>query len=64
MKFADYLVTISGVRIYPLISLLLFVSFFILVTLWVLRTDRNTIAHMEQLPLDVDQKTNLTDEIV
>ncbi|MEE6186074.1 hypothetical protein PIECOFPK_01172 [Mycovorax composti] len=54
MKFTYYLEKITGVSIYPIISLLLFVTFFILVTLWVLRTDKKTIEHVENLPLDND----------
>lgn len=55
MKFTYYLEKIAGVSIYPVVSLLLFVSFFAIVTLWVLRTDRQTIEHLENLPLDNDQ---------
>lgn len=55
MKFANYLVQIAGVRMYPMISLLLFFTFFVIVTLWVLRTDKQTVLHMENLPLEQDQ---------
>lgn len=52
MKFTTYLEKITDVSIYPVISLLMFVSFFVIVTLWVLRTDKKTIKHMENLPLE------------
>ncbi|MEP7195721.1 MAG: CcoQ/FixQ family Cbb3-type cytochrome c oxidase assembly chaperone [Saprospiraceae bacterium] len=52
MKFSTYLEKISGVSIYPLISLLLFVAFFILVTVWVYKIDKNEIERLEKLPLD------------
>lgn len=55
MKFSHYLETISGVSIYPIISLLMFVSFFAIVTLWVLRVDKKTIEHIENLPLENDK---------
>lgn len=55
MKFTYYLEKISGVSVYPLISLLLFVSFFIIVTLWVLRSDKKTMEHLENLPLENDK---------
>ncbi|MDI9319457.1 MAG: hypothetical protein QM530_03185 [Phycisphaerales bacterium] len=55
MKFSHYLETISGVSIYPIISLLMFVSFFVIVTLWVLRVDKKTIEHIENLPLENDK---------
>lgn len=52
MKFINYLENISGIEIYPMISLLLFVSFFIGVTIWAFSTDKEMIEHMENLPLD------------
>lgn len=52
MKFTNYLERITDVSIYPVISLLMFVSFFAIVTLWVIRTDKKTIKHMENLPLE------------
>jgi hypothetical protein len=52
MKFQYYLEQITGVSIYPIISLLLFVAFFLGVTWWILRIDKKEIEHMEKLPLD------------
>lgn len=55
MKFTTYLEKITDVSIYPIISLLMFVSFFVIVTLWVLKSDKKTIEHMENLPLENDK---------
>lgn len=52
MKLANYLSTIDGVGIYPVISLVLFVTFFILTTLWVMRMSSKEIEQIERLPLD------------
>lgn len=52
MKFAEYLTTINGVAIYPIISLVLFVSFFILVTIMIMRMNSKELEHIEKLPLD------------
>jgi cbb3-type cytochrome oxidase subunit 3 len=52
MKFNDYLEKITGVEIYPLISLLLFICFFVLVTIWAFGTSKELIKRMENLPLD------------
>lgn len=52
MKFSNYLVKIAGVSIYPIVSLLLFVFFFVLVTLWVMRLSKSEISHIEKLPLE------------
>jgi preprotein translocase subunit YajC len=54
MKFSYYLEKITGVSVYPIVSLVLFVSFFLLVTFWVMRTDKKTVERMENLPLDID----------
>jgi len=52
MKFSNYLEQITGVSIYPIISLVLFVSFFVLVTLWIYSIDKKEISHIERIPLD------------
>ncbi len=51
MKFSHYLEKITGVSIYPIISLTLFVAFFTLVTIWILKMDKNELARAEKLPL-------------
>ena len=51
MKFSNYLEQITGVSIYPVISLLLFVLFFTGVVLWIYSIDQKEIEHMENLPL-------------
>ena len=52
MKFVNYLEKISGVGIYPLLSLLLFTIISILVVLYAMRASNETISEMENLPLD------------
>ncbi len=52
MKFINYLKTIDGVSIYPLISLLMFFIFFVALLIHVARTDKKTIKTMENLPFD------------
>lgn len=54
MKFINYLENITGVSVYPLTSLLLFVAFFVLVTIWVIRADSGFIDHMKNIPLDTN----------
>ncbi|MBC7865389.1 MAG: CcoQ/FixQ family Cbb3-type cytochrome c oxidase assembly chaperone, partial [Bacteroidia bacterium] len=51
MKFINYLETITGVAIYPLISLFLFVIFFIAVTLYAFKLDKKYISKLENIPL-------------
>lgn len=52
MKFINYLKTIEGVGIYPLISLLLFFAFFILLLVYVAKADKKTMEELEHLPID------------
>lgn len=52
MKFTNYLEKIAHVEIYPIISLLLFVAFFIGVTIWVFRMSKKDVDEMANLPLE------------
>ncbi len=52
MKFSTYLTQIHGVSIFPIISLVMFVVFFILVLFWMYRLDKNEIERIENLPFD------------
>ncbi len=52
MKFSTYLEKIAGVSIYPVVSLVLFVVFFAVVTYWMYSIDKNEISRIEKLPLD------------
>lgn len=54
MKFINYLETITGIGIYPMISLLLFTTFFAAVMIWVFKADSGFIDHMKQIPLEND----------
>ncbi|MPR32523.1 cbb3-type cytochrome c oxidase N-terminal domain-containing protein [Salmonirosea aquatica] len=62
MKFKNYLETIAGVSIYPLISLVIFVAFFVGLLWYVLRMGRQEVDAMKAVPLDdsVIKKTLLT----
>lgn len=52
MNFSTYLEKIAGVSIYPVISLSLFVAFFVIVTIRVYRISKKEISRMENLPLE------------
>ena len=52
MKFSTYLEKITGVSIYPIISLVMFVAFFAIVTFWIFSIDKREIERVEKLPLD------------
>jgi len=53
LKFiTEHLSTIEGIEIYPIISLLLFTTFFTFLIIWVLRTKKEYIDEMKQYPLN------------
>ncbi len=51
MKFKNYLETISGVEIYPLISLIVFFTFFALLIIYVIKANKKEIEFLENIPL-------------
>lgn len=51
MKFINYLTSITGIGIFPMISLLIFFIFFVLLLVYVLRADKQHIKTMENIPL-------------
>lgn len=52
MKFINYLSTIAGIEVYPLISLVIFFLFFVALFVYVLTTKKKHIAEVEVLPLN------------
>lgn len=56
--FKHYFEIIDGIDIYPIISLLIFFIFFVLLFIWVIRVDKQYIKDMEELPLDDRKPSN------
>ncbi len=52
MKFINYLSDIVNVEIYPMISLMIFVLFFVGLIIYVIKSDKNYIQKMSDMPLD------------
>ena len=52
MKFINYLESITGVGIYPLISLIVFVVFFGFVTFYVLKGNKAHFEKLRNLPIN------------
>ncbi|MFL9482057.1 CcoQ/FixQ family Cbb3-type cytochrome c oxidase assembly chaperone [Chitinophagaceae bacterium LWZ2-11] len=52
MKFVNYLEKITGVDIYALTSFSIFFIFFIVMTLWALKADKNMIEEIKNIPLN------------
>lgn len=56
--FKEILNSISGIAIWPVIALLLFMGLFVGIVVWVLRLDKRFIKKMEELPLEKDTPIN------
>ena len=48
----DNLASIDGIEIYPIISLLIFFTFFVLLIWWVLKMDDEQIDKIKNIPLN------------
>jgi hypothetical protein len=56
MKFKNYLESITGVGIYPMISLVIFFVFFACLAFWALRSSKQYISYMKNIPISKDEK--------
>lgn len=51
MKFINYLSGITGIGIFPLVSLCIFFFFFTVLLIYVFRADKQHIKHLGEIPL-------------
>lgn len=49
--------TIDGIEIYPIISFLIFFSFFVLVSIYVIKKDKKSLEEISNLPLETPNPT-------
>jgi cbb3-type cytochrome oxidase subunit 3 len=57
LKFIrQYADKIEGIEIYPIISLLIFATFFVAVLVYVRKMKQSSIDEMKQLPLDLQEE--------
>ncbi|HER39590.1 MAG TPA: CcoQ/FixQ family Cbb3-type cytochrome c oxidase assembly chaperone [Salinimicrobium catena] len=55
LKFIKgHMETIAGIEIYPILSLLIFFIFFVLLFWWVFTAKKDYIQNMEQIPLETE----------
>lgn len=60
LKFVkNHMESISGIEIYPLISLLIFFTFFVLLFWWVFTAKKDYIKKVSNIPLDNQNQTEL-----
>lgn len=50
--FRDVLQAIEGIEIYPIISMIIFLLFFILIVIWAIKLDKKVVKNMKHLPLE------------
>lgn len=60
MKFKHYLETISGISIFPMISLAIFFIFFAVLIIWTMTLKKERIAKMKNIPLDQSNATSFS----
>lgn len=58
MKFINYLESIAGIEVFPMISLLLFFVFFIALTIYALKANKEHILKMKNIPFDKTNENN------
>lgn len=54
-KYAE---SIDGINIYPIISLLIFFLFFVVLLYYVKRMDKTKVSEISRIPLDQDTQLN------
>ena len=52
MKFINYLESIAGVGIFPLLSLCIFFTFFVVLSIWTLKVSKEHLDEMKNIPLE------------
>lgn len=53
LKFIKHhMETIGGIEIYPVLSFIIFFTFFVLVLIYVIKADKKTINEIANIPLD------------
>ncbi|TNE53337.1 MAG: cbb3-type cytochrome c oxidase subunit 3 [Bacteroidetes bacterium] len=52
-----HMTTIDGIEIYPIISLLIFVTFFAFMLAYVLRMKKTRIQELSEIPLENEQES-------
>lgn len=62
--YKNVLENILGIEIYPVISLMVFVLFFIVLIIWTVKVNKNYLNKMSLLPLENDGLENNRKEMI
>jgi cbb3-type cytochrome oxidase subunit 3 len=60
----NYAASIKDIDIYPMVSLLIFVLFFVAVIYYVKKMDKGSVDEIKHLPLDLDSESNASAHII
>jgi cytochrome c oxidase cbb3-type subunit IV len=55
----DVLQSVEGISVYPIISLIIFVLFFAILIIWMIKVDKKYINKMKNLPLEKEDKNEI-----
>jgi cytochrome c oxidase cbb3-type subunit 4 len=62
LKFIKHhMETISGIEIYPIISFIIFFTFFVFVLIYVVKADKKTIDEIANIPLNSNESDHEED---
>lgn len=50
--------SIDDIALFPVVAFVIFFIFFVLLFVWVIRMDKNSINHMASLPMENDRTPN------
>lgn len=56
--------SISGIEIYPIISMLIFFTFFVILFYWVITAKKDYINNVSNIPLDNDNLDNQNNDLL
>ena len=54
--FKDVLQSINGVEFYTIVAMMIFILFFIGITIWLFKVDKKYIKDMSELPLEDNEE--------
>jgi hypothetical protein len=52
--YKDILQSISGIELYAIAAMVIFILFFVGMTIWVIKVDKKYIKRMSELPIEED----------
>lgn len=59
MKFINYLESIAGISIFPMVSLSIFFLFFVVLLLYVIRVNKQHIIELKNIPFENNNDNKL-----